>query len=224
MASFAFLSGAIFIMQMARQQKLYYDKLFDHLILLFFTAIIIARLSYFVIYNYQFEHWYQIFYLWNGGMTSYGGILGALLFALYIFRKNRLVWLDMTSVGFLLGTFFWRIGCFLSGDHTQVFSNSIIAINHQFPAILLESILGLVGFILFFNIYQRINKKIGITFFLILGYYGIIRIIVDQFRIDPMLWGLRSGQVLGICLVMGAIIGIIILERGLYAKKDRQSN
>jgi len=214
MASLAFFAGVILIVNLSRKSKLYYPELFDHLLLLFICAIVGARISYFITYISQFSHWYEIFYLWNGGMISYGGMAGVIIASYYIFKKNRFKWFDIISVSFLIGMFFWRIGCFLSGDHLQVAYNGFFSISGEFPAILIESILGLIGFILFyFLIYPKIKIKAGLTFFWVLFYYGLIRIFVDNFRIDPTLLELRTGQIVGIGLVVAGLIGIMMLRK-----------
>lgn len=221
-AALAFVSGSIVIVNLALKKKIYYPELFDHLILLCVAAIIGARLSYFLIYNYQFTHWYEFFYIWNGGMISFGGMAGVLILAFFIFKKSIWQWLDIISLAFLSGLFFWRMGCFLTGDHPQIIYHGFLSINGEFPAILIESISGLVGFRIFNKLYKKTEKFYGLLFWLVMIYYGLVRIFVDGFRIDPMLIGLRSGQITGIVIVLLGIIGIIYTRRTKNVKKASQ--
>ncbi|OGD65551.1 hypothetical protein A3F08_02670 [Candidatus Berkelbacteria bacterium RIFCSPHIGHO2_12_FULL_36_9] len=213
LASIAFFSGALLIINLAKKNKLYYPQLFDHLLWLFLAALFGARLSYFIVYNNQFNYWYEFFYLWNGGMISYGGMLGVLLAAVYIFKKDRLKWLDIIGLAFLLGVFFWRIGCVLTGDHPQIPYSGFLSINGEFPAILIESLLGIIGFAIFFKLFDKLKKIPGLVFFQIILFYGLVRIFVDNFRIDPEMIGLSTGQVVGMLLVVAALIGIILIRK-----------
>lgn len=220
MVALSFLATASLMLYLAKKQKLYSLVLFDQLILLFFAGLIGARLLYFILYYNQFSHWYEIFYFWQGGMVSFGGFAGVLLLAAYFFRKNLLSWFDIIAVSFLLGLFFWRMGCFLAGDHPQVVSDSFLAIQGGFPSILLESLFGLLGLGIFYHLYQQLKSRPGLIFFMVMIYYGLLRMILDQFRIDPMIWGLRTGQLTGIALVIVGIIAIIILRRKDVGKNN----
>jgi len=221
MAGLAFLATSLVITYYAKKEKLFFDELFDRLVICFIAALLIARLSYFIVYFNQFEHWYDFFTIWEVGMISYGGILGAFVSYAILFRKNMWQWLDYLAIAYLLGLFFWRIGCFLAGDHPQVAYNGFLAIKGEFPAILIESLSGLIGFIIISQAYKKLKIIHGLTFFVVILYYGIIRIIVDQFRLDPMLWGLRTGQIVGIAFAVMGIIGIIMLA--LKRRKNGQA-
>ena len=212
MAGIAFLASSLVIVAFAKKEKLFFEALFDRLIICFIAGIVVARLSYFIVYFNQFQHLYDFFTVWEVGMISYGGILGGLIAYILFFRKNLWRWLDFLAIGFTLGLFFWRMGCFLSGDHPQVNYTGLIAINGEFPAILIESLSGFLGFGIFTQIYKKIGKYCGITFFAVLAYYGFMRILVDHFRIDPLLWGLKTGQIVGIIFALVGIIGIIVLS------------
>lgn len=54
------------------------------------------------------------------GLSSYGGFLGAILgIVIWKIRRKQSVWLpsDATSIGFVAGWFFGRMGCFVVHDH-----------------------------------------------------------------------------------------------------------
>ena len=224
MASLAFFVFSLIFIAIAKREKLYFKTLFDWLIYLFIFALFGARLLYFIVYHNQFENWYEFFYIWNGGMISFGGIIAVIIGALIAFKKNKLKWLDIFAVSFLAGLFFWRMGCFLAGDHPQVLYNGIIALNGEFPAILLESLSGLVGFVFFYWFYNKIKKLAGLTFFMVLIYYGLARFILDNYRLDPEMWGLKTGQITGIGLVIIGLIGIIFLSlNGIKKMKAKRS-
>jgi len=209
MASIAFLATTGVTLLIAKKQNQYSDVLFDQLILVFIFALIGARLGYFILYSNQFLHWYEVFYPWQGALLSFGGIIGAIIGIIIIFNRNALKWLDIVGVSFLAGLFFWRMGCFLAGDHEQVASNAIWAINGQFPAILVEALSGLVGFSIFYFLYNKICKYYGMTFYLVIIYYGLVRLFVDGYRMDPMIYGLKTGQFTGLAFILIGLTAII---------------
>ena len=220
MASLAFLATLAITMKFAKDQNIYNEKILDKLLIMFLAGLIGARISYFIMYYNQFTNWYDVFIPWQGALISYGGIIGVIIAAFVIFKKETFKWLDMIAVGFMLGLFFWRMGCFLAGDHPQIASSAFYAIKGEFPAILIESISGLVGFILFYNIYPKLKANYGLIFFLVILFYGVIRVFVDNFRVDAIYFGLRSGQIVGIILAIIGAVGIIALD----IKKKRRKH
>jgi phosphatidylglycerol:prolipoprotein diacylglycerol transferase len=64
------------------------------------------------------KHPFEIFMIFKGGLSLYGGVIGASLMAVVFCRRRGLSpmkCLDMASVGLALGLAFGRIGCFLNG-------------------------------------------------------------------------------------------------------------
>ena len=55
---------------------------------------------------------------WNGGLTYYGGLIGAAGFAWWFLKRERFPFLkaaDMAGMTIAIGLFFGRLGCFLGG-------------------------------------------------------------------------------------------------------------
>ncbi|MDF2550432.1 MAG: lgt [Chlamydiales bacterium] len=87
--------------------------------------IIGARLFEVLFYDldYYLEHPLLIFYTWNGGLASHGGILG-LLTGLYLAKRHlkpvtslsMLEWMDLVAFPSLLVAFFIRIGNFFNQE------------------------------------------------------------------------------------------------------------
>jgi phosphatidylglycerol:prolipoprotein diacylglycerol transferase len=85
----------------------------------FIFTILGARL-YFIVQYYQFFLTFpsEIFKLWKGGFSSYGGMIGGSLSVLiYLWKKKIPVWkfADCCAIPFALGVFLTRIGCFMNG-------------------------------------------------------------------------------------------------------------
>ncbi|EKD56469.1 MAG: hypothetical protein ACD_58C00177G0003 [uncultured bacterium] len=207
-ASLAFIAGYIIIHLINKREGVSTDKLIDKVLLVFITGIVVSRITFFVIYYNQFDNWWQIFYIWQGGLVSFGGLIGGLITYFLLFRKNLAHNLDILALAFLLSDFFWRIGCTLTGDHPSVVTSSWLAINGQVPVPLLEGIICLFGFVLFYQIYSRIKLIASMIFLFTLTYYGLVRLIVDHWRVDSMVGKITSGQFTGLVIMIISILAI----------------
>ncbi len=202
--------------QLAFKKQLNDNNLFDKVLLVFVCALIFSRISYFVLYNNQFDAWYEIFYVWNGGLISFGGIIGGFIAFLIVFKKDLIKWLDVIGVSFLLGASIWRIGGFLSGGNPGMISNSFIAINNRIPTVLIESLILFFIFLYFYNNFTKMKFPNGVIFWICLGAYGFIRIGIDFLRdySGQSVKVLNTGQIAG--LLMFVISGFAILYLVLY--------
>lgn len=217
-AALAFIVGFCVIEKLYRFKHLNTNNLLDKYFIIIIFSIIFSRLAFFIVYYNHFSNWYEIFYIWQGGLISYGGMIGALLAILWKFKINIWQNLDIISIGFLLGTFFWRIGCTLTGEHPTVVSNSWLSIQGHVPVPLLEAVGGLVGFIIAMYVYKKYKLIAGYLFCIVTIYYGLVRLIIDQWRIDNRIGSLTVGQVSGIVLIVLGIITIVYLKYGTVAK------
>lgn len=208
----SFLSTYAVFSYLFRKNK-YFDRfLFEKLLIVLLAGFLGARIMYFVLYFDKFDTIADFFRFWIGGYVSFGGIIGGFIALAIIFRKKLLAHLDIFGVSFLAGATVWRIGCFLAHDHPGVFSTSWYAINYEAPAILFEILLSLLGFIIFFIIYNKQIIKIpGIIFCSVFAYYGLERIFTDIFRDDPIFWSLRTGQWAGIIMLTIGLLAIIYI-------------
>ena len=66
------------------------------------TAIIGGRLGYVIFYDFSYyiSNLTNILFLWEGGMSFHGGLIGAMLGSIYIAKKNKLRFFDMTAVSY----------------------------------------------------------------------------------------------------------------------------
>ena len=111
--------GAYVSYGIAKKSNLNAELFFDNIVFTVLFGIIGARLSYFVIYHSQFESWTKIFYIWEGGLVSYGGIIfGIATFILLLRKQKESVpkWLDVGAIGFFLGLAIGRIGEIFAGE------------------------------------------------------------------------------------------------------------
>jgi phosphatidylglycerol:prolipoprotein diacylglycerol transferase len=85
-----------------------------------FGVMLGGRLGYVFFYKPEMlrQPW-TIFYVWEGGMSSHGGIIGLFLFTLYYARRHKFSWPDLGDnlvVVAPIGLFFGRCANFINGE------------------------------------------------------------------------------------------------------------
>lgn len=189
-------------------------------------AIFGARLGYILFYN--FSHYiskpWEIFYLWTGGMSFHGGLLGVVL-AMWLFKRKSghglLEIMDFAAPLAPIGLFFGRFGNFINqelwGKVTDVPWGMVFRTGGplpRHPSMLYEMLTeGLLLFLIlfFYTLKPRpTGAAAGIGF---LG-YGFFRFLVEFVRMPDAHLGylafgwLTMGQVLSFPMI---VIGITIL-------------
>lgn len=161
--------------------------------------------------KYFFENPKEIFQLWHGGMSIFGGILLAIFFCYLYIKKHKLnFWQigDLLSPGLALGLAIGRIGCFLIHDHLGVVMktprpwgiNYFGEVRHEISLYLILS-----NFLLFLGtwIFSRYIKKEGVLFLIFLLWYGGSRLLIDSLRdFETRYYGLMISQWLALAIII----------------------
>lgn len=183
------------------KQKFGFDrKVVDDFIPLATLGIVLGgRLGNALFYHpaYYFSRPWEIFYIWQPGMSFHGGFLGVLL-TLILFCRHRRVpfWslADVLAVGTPIGLFFGRIANFINaelyGRVTDVPWGMVFPTADDFPrhpSQLYEA--ALEGVLLFFilfgvSMFSRAPQRPGLLSSLFLIGYGATRSFAEFFR-DP---------------------------------------
>lgn len=201
------IAGALLCFLLAKRARLETHDLLDNLSTTVLLGIIGARIAYAVVYHDQLSSFWQTFYIWQGGLVSWGGILVGLLVLLLLFRhQNKPIrrWFDIVSISFLLGLAIGRIGCYLAGDLQGKISSSY---PQGFPLALWESGLSFVLFLVLLFVHLKVKnlKNSFITVYAVFG-YSLIRLIIDGNRIgDKIFLNLNSSQ------IFAAVVAVILL-------------
>lgn len=166
-------------------------------------GFIVSHWVHILAYNYHLfaEDWRRIL-PWYGGFSSIGGFLGAGI-AIPLFLKGiRKVplwpYLDNLCVGFILGYFFGRVGCFTAHDHIGAQSTFFLAVD--FPERLggprhdlgLYEALLLFSLVVTFAILDRAKIQEKPWFFdgffsaVTLLVYGPMRVVFDSLRAQDL--------------------------------------
>ena len=206
-----------------KQFSLDKKKLEDLFFYLFISVIIGGRLGYAFFYNLNFyiQNPFEIFKVWQGGMSFHGALIGIILTTIiFSIKKNISIFKlsDLLSITAPLGIFLGRISNFLNkelvGKPTEFFL-SVRYPNEDFYrhiSQIYEAIFeGLIPAILLLLFYYKFKVKNGIitSFFLI--NYGLSRIIIENFRVPDIQVGLKFNL-----LSQGQLLSIPIVILGFY--------
>ena len=214
------------------------DDLLDGVLWVTPFAIICAR-AYYCIFSWDYygKHLVEVFYIWNGGLAIYGGVLGAAL-GLAVFCKIKKIKLpmlmDLVSLGFLIGQSMGRWGNFFNreafGAETTSFlrmglQNSYTGqVTYYHPTFFYESVWNAVGFVLL----HKLSKKREYDGQIALGYaawYGLGRAFIEGLRTDSLYLGpFRVSQLLAAVSCIAALSVLIWQMRKPHDPADLYVN
>jgi phosphatidylglycerol:prolipoprotein diacylglycerol transferase len=210
------------------------EKFDDYIAYLIIGIILGGRIGYIIFYNFSYylDNIFDIFKIWQGGMSFHGGLLGVIVSS-YIFAKknnqNPFFYLDQVSLVAPVGIFFGRLANFINSELYGTVSNapwSVIFIKvdnlSRHPSQLYEAILE--GVILFVILIYFVNKdylkKPGLISGLFLIFYSLFRFFVEFFRVPDE----QIGYLL-LNLTMGQIISLVFASIGItlfYLKNENK--
>ena len=196
------------------------------------AAVIGSRLFYVIPYwDYFAEHPARILAVWEGGLTMYGGLLAAIAVS-YVFTRRAGISFrrtaDVTAPSIALGLGITRIGCFFNGCCFGHPTSSALGVRFpahsaagsEFPGVAIHPTqlyaaafgFALFGFLLLAE--RRIRGE-GRLFLILIGLYGVARIVFDQFRFYENVSPLAPG---GIPLSWNTLLSaaLIVLAAVLY--------
>ena len=205
------------------------NKLIDNFFIWSIIGVILGgRVGYVLFYqldNFLLNPLY-IIYIWKGGMSFHGGLIGMILSIMLFSKKNNILFFqlsDLVSLVAPIGLFLGRIANFINVEligRVTDFPFSIIypSIDNfpRHPSQLYEAFFeGIILFFILFFIFKKSYsiKKYGLLSGLFLFFYGIFRFLVEFIREPDAHIGLffnflSIGQLLCIPLIF---IGLIIL-------------
>ena len=223
----AVLAGFL-LYSLARRKGMPTFFLLDMCLYTLLAGLIGARLLYFALYSAQFAHWYDFFFIWEGGLVSYGGFIGGLAL-LFVYLKGRRqsvwAWLDLMVAPFFLGWAFGRVGCFLAGDILGIGSGSNLAIQGRLPVTLFEAGLSILVVLLAFVMsFRKINLPSGLVFSANLAIYAIGRLAIDFFREDSLFYKIKINQIGDALVVLITLFLLFIIFRRMIEGGERRQH
>ncbi len=210
------------------------DQFDDYLTYLIIGIILGGRIGYVLFYNpkYYIENFSEIFFIWQGGMSFHGGIIGILISSYFFAIKNKtniFKYLDVVALVAPVGIFFGRVANFINSElygHETIMPWAVQFVQidklYRHPSQLYEALLE--GLLLFLILLYFRNKnyleKTGIMSALFLIFYSLFRFFVEFFRVPDehlgyLIFELSMGQIISIIFF---IFGIILI----FVKNDSQ--
>ena len=118
MLAVSFLVGIYMSTRRAKTFGVDPQYILDLSVYIILAGVIGSRLLYVVFHLDEYRSMVDVFALWQGGATLYGGFLLSIL-VIYMFTKKRkldyLLVADIVSPALALGIMLTRVGCFMSG-------------------------------------------------------------------------------------------------------------
>ncbi len=201
------------------------EKFDDYITYIILGIIVGGRLGYVLFYNlnYYLNNFFDIFKIWQGGMSFHGGLIGVIIVSIWYAKKNNqntFDYLDVVSLVAPIGIFFGRIANFINSELYGIESNLPWAVKfvqidnlYRHPSQLYEAFFeGLVLFSILIYFRNRGFMKIsGIISGLFLIFYSIFRFVIEFFRVPDEQLGY-----LFLDLTMGQMISFIFFLIGTY--------
>jgi phosphatidylglycerol:prolipoprotein diacylglycerol transferase len=202
------------------------------------AMIIFARILNCLVYEYEYfaQHPYAILYLWDGGLSFYGGFVGVVISLLLQTKYLNLPFLllcDYLSYSVGPAIFLVRIGNFINGELIGRPSNCCLAYDigdniMRHPSQLYEAFgEGIVVCLVIYYVKKHVIKNnllqnIGVITGSFLLTYGITRFICEFFReIELEIFNLPVGQFSSAIM---AILGMSILMYRCSKQKYNNSS
>jgi len=226
----AYIFGIIFGWYYCKKTLIQENKTnqeFDDLISYIIIGIILGgRIGYVLFYNIEFysKNLIDVIYLWKGGMSFHGGVIGVFL-AIFFYsksiKKNIFIFSDLVAAVAPIGIFFGRMANYINSELYGKVTNvpwSVIYTKvdnlKRHPSQIYEALFE--GLILFIILNYLINKKKllkvhGMISAVFLIFYSASRFAIEFFREPDEQIGY-----LFLNLTMGQILSIIFLTFGLY--------
>lgn len=225
------IATAVFIgWSMAKRRASKYkipQKIFDDPILLviLFLALIGARLYHVLDYwDYYSQNFLLVFYITNGGLGIWGGLLGGLLGMYFVTKIKKLPVLgvlDLTVPYLALGQAIGRIGNYINqegfGPPTSLPWGVYISpdkrpfqyIQFKFfhPTFFYEAILDLAIFAVLIY-FARKTKISGHVFALYLVLYSSSRFLIEFYRLDT--WTVGTIKIAQVLAVLTLLLGLYL--------------
>ncbi len=192
-------------------------------------GIIFARL-YYVLFNlkYYLSNPSEILKIWNGGLAIYGGLIGAVLYAIMFCKIKKIKFYNLADLAapyLALSQAIGRWGNFVNQEaygyattlpwKMGIFSSELSEYIYVHPTFFYESICNLILFFILKKISK--NRKFeGQIFYLYFIGYGIVRSVIEGLRTDSLMMGnFRVSQLLSLIFVV--LFGIMYY----YKEKSR---
>jgi phosphatidylglycerol---prolipoprotein diacylglyceryl transferase len=206
----------------------------DQIVFISIVSVIIGgRLGYVLFYNIEYyaENFNKIFYIWEGGMSFHGALVGVYFGLLFLSITNKIKFFKLSDflVPFIpIGLFLGRTGNFINSELYGSPTNAswgvvfpLIDSVPRHPSMLYEAFLeGIVLYLLLF-LFKKTKPSTGILTAIFLIFYSLFRFCVEFVRVPDQ----HIGYIYSTWLTTGMILCVPMFFIGMliyyYSKKGR---
>lgn len=184
-----FLLGLLLVYQTCEKRGVKKDTVWDTALLGLIFGIIGARIYYVLFSLDEFDSFWDVFKIWNGGIAIYGGLIGAVISSFVYCRVKKVSAakvFDVCAPGLLVGQAIGRFGNFVNAEvfgkeTSSLFGMSINGAAPVHPLFLYESAWNIIGLILIL-IFRDKKKADGQVFCFYIFWYSFGRFFLEGMR------------------------------------------
>lgn len=181
------VASGLFAYWAASKRRLSTDHWFDTIIYSIVGGLVGGRLVFYFLYSKEFSSFWQLLYIWQGGLVLLGSLVVGFLVLLRMIKKTKEpIWqmLDVSALALLLGWAVGKFGCHLSGCSVGRSADTLFTINNAFPVDAFSSIWALAVFIVMLFAWLRNKLSDGVVFFLSMEALFLGDLLIKTLRLD----------------------------------------
>jgi len=220
----AFLIGSLIAVKLGKKRNLNKDQVYDFLIYLIPFSILFARLFHVFVYNFSYytSNPIQIFQIWKGGVSLFGGLFGALIAAIIYSKVKKVPLLNLADVFIIplsFGIIFGRIGNFINQELYGKITNlpwamkfdNVEGLRH--PTQIYEALGHLIIFLVLIFIWKKSPRK-GVIFYIFLILYSTFRFFMEFLREgDILIFKLTTTQLIIVPIILISFFLLLRLKK-----------
>lgn len=187
-----------------------------------FWGVVGARVYHVIdLWEYYSADLVKVLYLWNGGLGIWGAILGGLTYLLYFSWRKRVNFYELSDsivLGLPLAQAVGRIGNFINKELYGKNGEPLFAWEGGLNILLFGILMYVSGFRTSTAMTQPTwSTKFGgqagfVTGIYLIG-YGVIRILLENFRTEEIIWSVSGVPVAIIFGLVAIVCGIVVLTK-----------
>ena len=230
-------AALLVVVYFGKAQGVSSDQIFDAAFYVIIFGIVGARLySICLDWTYYLAHPEQLVAVWNGGLAIHGAILGgSAALVVYAYKKKQSFWrwADLAVLGLPVGQALGRVGNYFNQEIFGLPTSLPwgIPISPEFrptayqqfeyfhPTFLYEALLDVLNFLILALVFKplaiRHSPPAGRLFLIYLINYSVIRIVMEQLRIDaaPEIVNIRWPIIFSGALLLAALAGLVFSRK-----------
>ncbi|MBI2147590.1 prolipoprotein diacylglyceryl transferase [Candidatus Woesearchaeota archaeon] len=234
----AILFGYWILHKYAKEKEMSNEVIEEYILWLIIGIILGARMFHVIVYHpvYYFSDPVRILFIWKGGLSSHGGILGG-IFATWLFCRRKKIpfytLADMAIVPAAFGAILVRIGNFINGEIVGRITDVPWAVQFQgyegfrHPSQLYEAAKNLIVFGIVLRLKSIAALPPGMVFWSFVFFHSLFRFFVEFFKdfqteAEPLLGVFTVGQMISVPLAIMAGWFLWKLWKGRTGQKHEQ--